>query len=147
MSSFSVRFFAPQQSLLPSTASSFKPKTWVMAAPTTAPAASVDVDGGRLEPRVEEREGYFVLKEKFRDGINPQEKIKIEKDPLKLFMEGGIDELAKMSFEDLDKAKATKDDIDVRLKWLGLFHRRKHQCKKLRLNSGPCLFDLYWFWY
>ncbi|TYG85297.1 hypothetical protein ES288_A13G042200v1 [Gossypium darwinii] len=140
MSSFSVRFFAPQQPLLPSTASSFKPKTWVMAAPTTAPATSVDVEGGRLEPRVEEREGYFVLKEKFRDGINPQEKIKIEKDPLKLFMEAGIDELAKMSFEDLDKAKATKDDIDVRLKWLGLFHRRKHQygrfMMRLKLPNG-----------
>ena len=78
---------------------------------------------------MEERDGYFVLKEKFREGINPQEKVKIEKDPMKLFMEGGIEELAKMSLEEIDKAKATKDEIDVRLKWLGLFHRRKHQCK------------------
>ncbi|KAL1125424.1 hypothetical protein V6Z11_A13G043200 [Gossypium hirsutum] len=55
-------------------------------------------------------------------------------------MEAGIDELAKMSFEDLDKAKATKDDIDVRLKWLGLFHRRKHQygrfMMRLKLPNG-----------
>jgi hypothetical protein len=30
--------------------------------------------------------------------------------------------------EEIDAAKLTKDDVDVRLKWLGLFHRRKHQC-------------------
>lgn len=90
---------------------------------------SVDVDAGRLEPRVEERDGYWVLKEKYRQGINPQEKVKIEKEPIKLFMEDGIQELAKMSMEEIDKNKSTKDDIDVRLKWLGLFHRRKHQCK------------------
>lgn len=89
----------------------------------------MEVDTGRLEPRVEERDGYYVLKEKFRQGINPQEKVKIEKEPLKLFMEDGIQELAKMSIEEIDKVKLTKDDIDVRLKWLGLFHRRKHHCK------------------
>lgn len=78
---------------------------------------------------MEEKDGYFVLKEKFRQGINPQEKVKIEKEPMKLFMEGRIQELAKMPLEEIDKSKATKDDIDVRLKWLGLFHRRKQQCK------------------
>lgn len=83
----------------------------------------------RLEARVEEREGYWVLKEKFREGINPQEKVKLQREPMKLFMEGGIEELAKVSLEEIEKAKVTKDDIDVRLKWLGLFHRRKHQCK------------------
>lgn len=90
---------------------------------------SAEVEAARLEPRVEERDGYWVLKEKFRGGINVQEKMKIEREPMKLFMEGGIEELAKISFEELDKAKDTKDDIDVRLKWLGLFHRRKHHCK------------------
>lgn len=83
----------------------------------------------RLEPRVEEREGYWVLKEKFREGINPSEKVKLQKEPMKLFMENGIEELAKMSLEEIENSKVTKDDIDVRLKWLGLFHRRKHQCK------------------
>lgn len=78
---------------------------------------------------MEERDGFWVLKEKFRQGINPPEKVKLEKEPMKLFMEGGIQELAKMSVEEIDKVKLTKDDIDVRLKWLGLFHRRKHQCK------------------
>ncbi|KAE8690597.1 Ferredoxin--nitrite reductase [Hibiscus syriacus] len=138
MSSFSVRFFTPQA--LPSTTSSVRPRTWVLAAPTSAPAASVDVDAARLVPWVEERDGYFVLKEKFREGINPLEKVKIEKDPLKLFMEGGIDELANMSFEEIEKSKHTKDDIDVRLKWLGLFHRRKHQygrfMMRLKLPNG-----------
>lgn len=94
---------------------------------TTSSAPEVDAE--RLEPRVEERDGYFVLKEKFRKGINPQEKVKIEKEPMKLFMENGIEDLAKLSMEEIDQAKNTKDDVDVRLKWLGLFHRRKHHCK------------------
>lgn len=78
---------------------------------------------------MEEREGYWVLKEKFREGLNPQEKVKLEKDPMKLFMENGIEELAKLSMEEIDNDKIAKNDIDVRLKWLGLFHRRKHHCK------------------
>lgn len=111
------------------------------ATPTAAPPPpGVGVDAVRLEPRVEERDGYWVLKEKFRQGINPQEKVKIEKEPMKLFMENGIEELAKMSMEDIDKAKVTKNDIDVRLKWLGLFHRRKHQygrfMMRLKLPNG-----------
>ncbi|AQK56171.1 hypothetical protein ZEAMMB73_Zm00001d052096 [Zea mays] len=35
---------------------------------------------------------------------------------------------AKISMEEIDAAKLTKDNVDVRLKWLGLFHRYKHQC-------------------
>lgn len=89
----------------------------------------VDVDAERLEPRVQEKDGYWILKEKFRQGINPQEKVKIEKEPMKLFMENGIEEISKLSMEEIDKSKDSKDDIDVRLKWLGLFHRRKHHCK------------------
>lgn len=54
--------------------------------------------------------------------------VKIEKEPMKLVIERGIEELAKTPIEEIDKSKLTKDDIDVRLKWLGLFHRRKHQC-------------------
>lgn len=126
-STFSVRCSSP---FLPSSATSARPKTWVLATPSVAtPAAAPEVDAGRLEPRVEERDGYFVLKEKFRQGINPQEKVKIGKEPMKLFMENGIEDLAKLSMEEVDNAKTTKDDVDVRLKWLGLFHRRKHQCK------------------
>lgn len=133
-SSFSVRFASP---LLPSpaAATSARPKTWRVHATTPAVApvtttSAPEVDAERLEPRVEERDGYFVLKEKFRKGINPQEKVKIEKEPMKLFMvENGIEDLAKLSMEEIDQAKNTKDDIDVRLKWLGLFHRRKHHCK------------------
>lgn len=111
------------------------------ATPTAAPPPpGVGADAVRLEPRLEERDGYWVLKEKFRQGINPQEKVKIEKEPMKLFMENGIEELAKMSMEDIDKAKVTKNDIDVRLKWLGLFHRRKHQygrfMMRLKLPNG-----------
>ncbi|KAJ7001089.1 hypothetical protein D5086_008871 [Populus alba] len=140
MSSLSVRFLTPQ---LPHTvpSSSARPRTRLFAGPpTVAQPAETGVDAGRLEPRVEKKDGYYVLKEKFRQGINPQEKVKIEKEPMKLFMENGIEELAKLSMEEIDKEKSTKDDIDVRLKWLGLFHRRKHQygrfMMRLKLPNG-----------
>ncbi|KAJ6927057.1 ferredoxin--nitrite reductase [Populus alba x Populus x berolinensis] len=140
MSSLSVRFLTPQLShTVPS--SSARPRTRLFAGPpTVAQPAETGVDAGRLEPRVEKKDGYYVLKEKFRQGINPQEKVKIEKEPMKLFMENGIEELAKLSMEEIDKEKSTKDDIDVRLKWLGLFHRRKHQygrfMMRLKLPNG-----------
>lgn len=110
--------------------------------PITAPEKEGGtVDPTRMEPRVEEKDGYWILKEKFRKGINPSEKIKIEKDPMKYFLkDDGINELAKMSMEEIDKSKPTKDDIDVRLKWLGLFHRRKNQygrfMMRLKLPNG-----------
>lgn len=139
MSSVSLKFLAPS---LPNS-NRFRP-TRLQATPpqTVVPPASVAVgiDVERLEPRVQEKEGYFVLKEKFRQGINPQEKVKIEKEPMKLFMENGIEELSKMSLEEIEKSKLTKDDIDVRLKWLGLFHRRKHHygrfMMRLKLPNG-----------
>ncbi|XAR59450.1 Ferredoxin--nitrite reductase [Bertholletia excelsa] len=138
MSSVSVRFLAP------SLAGSNRFRSRVSATPAQSvapsPPVAVEIDAERLEPRVEEREGYWVLKEKFREGINPQEKVKIEKEPMKLFMENGIEELAKIPFEEIDKSKLTKDDVDVRLKWLGLFHRRKHQfgrfMMRLKLPNG-----------
>ncbi|KAK7400795.1 hypothetical protein VNO78_12102 [Psophocarpus tetragonolobus] len=135
MSSFSVRFLAP-----PCCPSS-RPKTWLCATPTVAPVPSEsEVEASRLEPRVEERNGYWVLKEEYRGGISPLEKVKTEKDPMKLFMEGGIEDLAKMSLEEIESSKHTKDDIDVRLKWLGLFHRRKNQygrfMMRLKLPNG-----------
>jgi len=124
MSSFSVRFLTPPSISRPS-------KTWLLSAatPSVAPVSTPQVDASRLEPRVEEKDGYWILKEEYRGGINPQEKVKIQKEPMKLFMEGGINDLANMSLEEIESSKLTKDDIDVRLKWLGLFHRRKHHCK------------------
>ncbi|KAK9166381.1 hypothetical protein Scep_001572 [Stephania cephalantha] len=108
-----------------------------VAAPSSSPAQA---ESSRLEPRVEERGGYWVLKEGFRQGINPQEKVKLEKEPMSLAMEGGISELAKIPLDEIEASKLTKDDIDVRLKWLGLFHRRKHQygrfMMRLKLPNG-----------
>ncbi|XP_058730726.1 ferredoxin--nitrite reductase, chloroplastic [Vicia villosa] len=133
-SSFSVRFLTPPSISRPN-------KTWKLpaATPSLAPL-STQLDASRLDPRVEEKDGYWVLKEEYRQGINPQEKIKIQKEPMKLFMEGGINELANMSLEDIESSKLTKDDIDVRLKWLGLFHRRKHHygrfMMRLKLPNG-----------
>ncbi|CAK7329878.1 unnamed protein product [Dovyalis caffra] len=140
MSSLSVRFLTPPLShTVPS--SSARPRSRLFAGPpTVAQPLETEVDAGRLEPRVEEKDGYYVLKEKFRQGINPQEKVKIEREPMKIFMEKGIEDLAKLSMEEIDKEKSTKDDIDVRLKWLGLFHRRKHQygrfMMRLKLPNG-----------
>ncbi|OVA15815.1 Nitrite/Sulfite reductase ferredoxin-like domain [Macleaya cordata] len=114
--------------------------TSVTVKPDQTETIQAAVEESRLEPRVEERDGYWILKEKFRQGINPSEKVKIEKEPMKLVMEGGINELAQIPLEEIEKSKLTKDDIDVRLKWLGLFHRRKHQygrfMMRLKLPNG-----------
>ncbi|XP_055808491.1 ferredoxin--nitrite reductase, chloroplastic-like [Solanum dulcamara] len=137
MTSFSVKFSAtsvPNSNRL-SKLHATPPQT--VAVPSSGAA---EIAAERLEPRVEERDGYWVLKEKFRQGINPAEKAKIEKEPMKLFTENGIEDLAKISLEEIEKSKLTKDDIDVRLKWLGLFHRRKHHygrfMMRLKLPNG-----------
>ncbi|KAK3155374.1 hypothetical protein QOZ80_2BG0202420 [Eleusine coracana subsp. coracana] len=111
------------------------------AVTTSSSPSPPAVSEERLERRVEQREGgYWVLKEKFRTGLNPQEKVKLEKEPMGLFMEDGIKELAKVPMEEIDANKLSKDDVDVRLKWLGLFHRRKHQygrfMMRLKLPNG-----------
>ncbi|PHT70501.1 Ferredoxin--nitrite reductase, chloroplastic [Capsicum annuum] len=138
MASFSVKFSAT------SSLTSSKRFSKLHATPpqtvAVPPSGAVEVAAERLEPRVEERDGYWVLKEKFRKGINPAEKAKIEKEPMKLFTENGIEDIAKISLEEIEKSKLAKDDIDVRLKWLGLFHRRKHQygrfMMRLKLPNG-----------
>ncbi|CAN1133461.1 Ferredoxin--nitrite reductase, chloroplastic [Linum perenne] len=140
MSSFSVKFLAfPSCSI--SSPRSRPTKLFAATIPAESAAAPAPaVEAERLEPRVEERAGYWVLKEKFRQGINPQEKVKLGKEPMTLFTENGIDELAKLSMEEIDGDKLSKEDIDVRLKWLGLFHRRKHQygrfMMRLKLPNG-----------
>lgn len=131
MSSFSIKLLTPNSFLTPITNIS-STRLYATPSQTAVPSpaqSSEEISSERLEPRVEKKGGYYVLKEKFRQGINPQEKVKIASEPMKLFMENGIEDLAKIAFEELDKSKDTKDDVDLRLKWLGLFHRRKHQCK------------------
>lgn len=126
MTSFSVKFSATSVPNSNRFSKLYATPPQTVAVP---PSGASEIAAERLEPRVEERDGYWVLKEKFRQGINPAEKTKIEKEPMKLFTENDIQDLAKMSLEDIEKSKLTKEDIDVRLKWLGLFHRRKHHCK------------------
>lgn len=127
--------------------SSRRPRASGPASTVNIPATTSTkvISEDRLEPRVEEREGYFVLKEKFRAGINPQEKAKIEKEPMKLVIEDGIRELAKTPLDVIEGSKVSKDDIDVRLKWLGLFHRRKHHygrfMMRLKLPNGVTTSD------
>ncbi|KAJ9561029.1 hypothetical protein OSB04_006189 [Centaurea solstitialis] len=145
MSSFSVKFLPPNSLFLTPkpTTTATSTRLYANPSPTAVPAppqSPEDIAADRLEPRVEQKSGFFVLKEKFRQGINPQEKVKIAAEPMKLFMENGIEDLAKIPIEELDKSKDTKDDVDVRLKWLGLFHRRKHQygrfMMRLKLPNG-----------
>jgi hypothetical protein len=65
------------------------------------PAGSlVAVDASRLEPRVEERDGYWVLKEKFRAGINPQEKVRF---PIELSVVLSINCMLAYLFELIEK--------------------------------------------
>ncbi|RCV08498.1 hypothetical protein SETIT_1G331300v2 [Setaria italica] len=143
-SSASLQRFLPPSAHASSSSSSRRRPGRARAAvslPSSSPPSAGEVPAERLEPRVEERVGgYWVLKEKYRTGLNPQEKVKIEKEPMGLFMEGGIKDLAKIPMEEIDAAKVTKDDVDVRLKWLGLFHRRKHQygrfMMRLKLPNG-----------
>ena len=54
---------------------------------------------------------------------------------MKWYMEGGVSELAQKTMEEIDASKEMKEDIDSRLKWLGLFHRRKHQCKRQMFSN------------
>lgn len=141
----------------------------VKAKAVAAPPPALTED--RLVSRVQERDGYWVLKEEFHKGINPAEKVRVDqsglnfsyrcsswidynvvdlivqiklaKEPMKFFTENEIEELAKTPFAELDSTKPGKDDIDVRLKWLGLFHRRKHQCEYrkayvLSIRSSSC---------
>jgi len=81
---------------------------------------------------------------KVKDGekkLNNFEKTKLEKNPM-LLNEGSMKALMKWMktpFEELDK-KENGSDIDIRLKWFGLFHRRKQQYGKfmmrLKLPNG-----------
>ncbi|BBN06893.1 ferredoxin-nitrite reductase [Marchantia polymorpha subsp. ruderalis] len=106
----------------------------------TEEAATVTEDVSRLTPRVEIVDGYWRLKPEFRTSINPAEKTKLEDEPMKLWTERRIEELARTPFAEIDSSKQGKDDVDVRLKWLGLFHRRKHQygrfMMRLKLPNG-----------
>ncbi|KAI3893826.1 hypothetical protein MKW92_023870 [Papaver armeniacum] len=129
-SSSSLRFILPASQIQSSNRRKSRSLTITQTLTTPSSSSTTTTDGvdeSRLEPRVEKKDGYWILKEKFRQGINPSEKIKIEREPMKLVVEDGIKELSQISLEEVEKSKSTKDDIDVRLKWLGLFHRRKHQ--------------------
>uniref|UniRef100_A0ACD5W394 Uncharacterized protein n=1 Tax=Avena sativa TaxID=4498 RepID=A0ACD5W394_AVESA len=139
-SSASLQSFLPPSAQYATSSSSRRRARFVQCSAVSAPAESA-VSADRLEPRVEQREGgYWVLKEKYRTSLNPQEKVKLGKEPMALFTEGGIKDLAKIPMEEIDADKLTKEDVDVRLKWLGLFHRRKQQygrfMMRLKLPNG-----------
>lgn len=56
-----------------------------------------------------------------------------------MLLEGGLEELTSVPFDQLDSGdKDVKDDIDLRLKWLGLFHRRKQHCESSGSRQVCC---------
>nr|GMD84297.1 nitrite reductase [Ipomoea batatas] len=75
MASLSVKFLAPSLQIHHANKLPNKTTSRLHATPPQTVAASPppEIDAARLEPRVEERDGYFVLKEKFRQGINPRQ--------------------------------------------------------------------------
>ncbi|QDZ18662.1 ferredoxin-nitrite reductase [Chloropicon primus] len=98
------------------------------------------------EARVEwEREGsgpqqqpFLRVKDPKKEKLNNFEKTKMAKNPVLLTLDD-FKEWAKVPFEVLD-TKENAGDIDIRLKWFGLFHRRKQQYGKfmmrLKLPNG-----------
>ncbi len=77
-------------------------------------------------------DGYYVVKEEWRKPTNPFEKLKLAKDAMKTVI--ALNEIktlgeksgsTKEDFEKFEKELGDGDEIDHRLKWAGLFHRRK----------------------
>eukprot|EP00216_Chloropicon_sp_CCMP2111_P000674 CAMPEP_0198239056 /NCGR_PEP_ID=MMETSP1446-20131203/4574_1 /TAXON_ID=1461542 ORGANISM="Unidentified sp, Strain CCMP2111" /NCGR_SAMPLE_ID=MMETSP1446 /ASSEMBLY_ACC=CAM_ASM_001112 /LENGTH=624 /DNA_ID=CAMNT_0043921599 /DNA_START=290 /DNA_END=2161 /DNA_ORIENTATION=- len=109
-------------------------------------------NNGFVDPEAKvfwDQEGYIKVKPE-ETKLNNFEKVKLAKNPLKLMADAGngkseIEEMAAKAkaegFESVDKSsKEAQADIDIRLKWFGLFHRRKQQYGKfmmrLKLPNG-----------
>jgi ferredoxin-nitrite reductase len=78
-----------------------------------------------------EKQEYIQVKDGEKK-LNNFEKTKIKKNPQLLTL-GNFKEWAKIPFEELD-SKQNAEDIDIRLKWFGLFHRRKQQYGKFMIR-------------
>ena len=84
-----------------------------------------------------------MVKEEFHKPTNPFERLKLAKDPMKDTVHlAYLEEMAKASAEDFkawDEA-ADADDVDHRMKYAGLFHRRKNHygryMMRLKLPNG-----------
>ena len=107
-----------------------------------APQSEVDLAVSGQDARVAPTEnGAWMLTDE-KDAKNPFEKTKLAKDALAyLVRENGLAEMAAKPFEELDgSSDEATADIDVRLKWLGLFHRRGASygrfMLRLRLPNG-----------
>ena len=79
-----------------------------------------------------DEDGYYVVKEEWQKPTNPFEKLKLAKDAMKTVI--ALNEIktlgeksgsTKEDFEKFEKELGDGDEIDHRLKWAGLFHRRK----------------------
>lgn len=79
-----------------------------------------------------DKDGYYVVKEEWQKPTNPFEKLKLAKDAMKTVI--ALNEIktlgeksgsTKEDFEKFEQELGDGDEIDHRLKWAGLFHRRK----------------------
>ena len=79
-----------------------------------------------------DKDGYYVVKEAYQKPTNPFEKLKLQKDAMKTIV--ALDEIKRLGeksgrtkeeFEKFEEELGDQDEIDHRLKWAGLFHRRK----------------------
>ena len=90
-----------------------------------------------------DEDGYYVVKEAFHKPTNPFERLKLAKDPMKDTVHlAYLEEMAKASARTSrhgTKARAP-DDVDHRMKYAGLFHRRKNHygryMMRLKLPNG-----------
>ena len=81
-----------------------------------------------------DEDGYYVVKEEWQKPTNPFEKLKLAKDAMKTVI--ALNEIktlgeksgsTKEDFDKFEKELGDGDEIDHRLKWAGLFHRRKRK--------------------
>ncbi len=117
---FAQRLKGPWQ---PPTAGATDPAAYSIEGPL-APGAKVKLDA----------DGHYTVFDK-KEASNPFEKTKFARgDGLKLWTVGGLKELCSKSMEEIDADKGLAADVDMRLKWLGLFHRRKATYGKFMLR-------------
>ncbi len=87
----------------------------------------------------------FIQVKEGEKKLNNFEKTKLKKNPVELMRNAKqLMKWMKTPFEELD-SKENAEDIDIRLKWFGLFHRRKQQYGKfmmrLKLPNGVVTSD------
>jgi len=109
---------------------------WLRPSPGERDGAAYSIESPLAEgAKVKlDADGHYTVFDK-KEAANPFEKTKFGRgDGLKLWTVGGFKELCSKSMEEIDADKGLAADVDMRLKWLGLFHRRKATYGKFMLR-------------